>query len=80
MTAAAGPEIGRRFQLHREEDVTGVSGVGVVADGCAWADGTAVVHWRGEHRSTVVWAGPDGLTSVEAVHGHEGRTRVVFID
>lgn len=72
------PGTPRRFQLHRERDLTGVSGVGIVADGCRFPDGVAVVHWRGEHRSTVVWS--EGMGAVEAVHGHEGATRIVWID
>lgn len=71
-------EVGRRFQLQRSEDVSGVSGTGVVADGCQFPDGVCVVHWRGEHRSTVVWTA--GIRAVEAVHGHEGRTRIVWVD
>lgn len=30
----------RRFQLHRDHDITGVSGPGVVADGVLFPDGT----------------------------------------
>jgi hypothetical protein len=69
---------GRLFELHRKEDVTGVSGVGVVADGCLFPDGVAVVRWRGEHRSTVVWT--EGMAAVEAVHGHGGATVVQWCD
>lgn len=43
----------RRFHLQRDEDVTGVSGAGRVAEGCLWADGSANVHWSGEHWSNV---------------------------
>lgn len=68
----------RRFELHRDVDVSGVSGTGVVAEGAAFSDGTAVVRWVvGEHRSTVVW--PD-VASVEAIHGHGGATRLVWVD
>ena len=45
----------RTFELHRDRDVSGVSGVGVVADGVAFPDGLSVVRWRGERQSTVVW-------------------------
>lgn len=67
----------RRFQLHRDVDVSGVSGTGVVADGVAFDDGVTVVHWRGERRSTVVWPSVD---DVEVIHGHGGATRLVWID
>jgi hypothetical protein len=45
----------RTFEFHRDADVTGVSGTGIVADGVAFDDGVTVVRWRGERRSTVVW-------------------------
>lgn len=66
----------KTFHLEREEDVSGVSGVGVVAEGVEFSDGTVVLRWvAGEHHSTVVW---DSLRSVEVIHGHDGRTKIVF--
>jgi len=67
----------RRFELHRDIDHSGVSGLGVVAEGVQFTDGVCVLRWKGEHASTVVWA---GVAGVVAVHGHNGATRVVFID
>jgi hypothetical protein len=68
----------RRFQLHRDVDMTGVSGTGVVAEGVLWPDGTASVLWNGEHGSIVFW--PRGMDSIDHVHGHNGATRIVWID
>nr|WSS66762.1 hypothetical protein OG284_36690 [Streptomyces sp. NBC_01177] len=68
----------RRFVLHRHEDVTGMSGEGLVADGVLWPDGTASVRWRGEHPSIVFW--DRGRVSVEFIHGHVGATEVEFLD
>ena len=66
----------RTFELHRDEDETGISGTGVVAEGVQFSDGPVVLRWIvGEHRSTVVW--PD-IASVDAIHGHGGRTRIVW--
>lgn len=73
MTAAAHH---RLFELHRDVDVSGVSGTGVVAEGVEFSDGTVVIHWRGAQSSTVVW---DSLDGVRAIHGHNGNTRVVFV-
>lgn len=67
----------RRFYLQRDHDVTGASGTGRVADGVLWPDGTVTVRWRGERPSTVHW---DRLTDAEAVHGHNGMSRIVWID
>lgn len=62
----------RTFELHRTEDVSGVSGI---ADGVEFPDDVVVIRWRGEHASTVIW--PD-LPSALAAYGHDGRTTVVW--
>ena len=67
----------RRFQLQRDHDVSGISGTGIVADGVEFPDGTTVIRWRGERQSTVVWP---SIEDVEAIHGHGGATRIVWID
>ncbi|MFE3449654.1 hypothetical protein ACFXJ8_12030 [Nonomuraea sp. NPDC059194] len=67
----------RRFVLRRYTDVSGVSGIGIVADGVQWPDGTVTLRWRGDRPSTVCW---DNLADAEAVHGHAGATRVVWLD
>ncbi|MBF6548881.1 hypothetical protein [Nocardia brasiliensis] len=64
----------RVFELHRDLDVTGFSGVGVVADGVVWPDGTVSMRWRGQVRTTVEAA---CLDDIRIVHGHDGATRVV---
>lgn len=64
------------FGLYRHQDVTGVSGSGTVAYGVQFADGTVVIRWLGENPSTVVWA---SLDAAMRVHGHDGRTRVVWL-
>lgn len=71
------PEVSRRFLLRRDEDVTGMSGTGDVADGVVFPDGATVIRWRGPRASTVVWR---SLADAEAVHGHGGRTRIMWLD
>jgi hypothetical protein len=68
----------RRFVLDRVIDVSGVSGVGLIAEGVEWSDGTASVRWTGLHRSITFWTG--GVPVLEAVHGHGGATKVVYLD
>jgi hypothetical protein len=63
------------FHLERAEDASGVSGVGKVAEGVVFDDGTVVLRWLTDVKSTVVF---DSLRDVESVHGHEGRTRIVY--
>lgn len=67
----------RRFKLHRDRDVSGVSGTGIVAEGVVFSDGTCVVRWGGARRSTVVW---NSIDDVQAIHGHGGATYVDWVD
>lgn len=66
----------RPFVLRRGEDVSGVSGCGDVAEGVVFGDGTVALRWRSATASTVLWA---SLDDALAVHGHDGRTTVVFV-
>ncbi len=67
----------RRFVLVRHRDLSGVSGTGIVADGCEFPSGKAVVAWRGTAPSIVVY---DSMRAVEAIHGHKGAPEVRFVD
>lgn len=65
------------FALVRDEDETGVSGTGAVALGVVYPDGHVSMRWVvGEHRSTVAY---DSIEAVKAIHGHNGKTRVVWL-
>lgn len=74
--AAETPRL-RAFTLERDVDETGVSGTGVVAEGVAFSDGTVALRWVSQWPTSVVFH-ERGLASVEAVHGHGGKTRIVF--
>lgn len=69
----------RRFVLFRAQDVSGVSGTGIVADGVEFPDGTVALRWRGPWPTSVVFH-DRGLEAVTHIHGHGGATRVEFID
>ncbi|MBF6295563.1 hypothetical protein [Nocardia farcinica] len=75
MAASETAGVVRVFQLHRDRDVTGYSGTGVVADGVIWPDGAVSMRWRGPVRSTVEAA---CLADIQTIHGHDGATRVVL--
>lgn len=82
----------RRFEMHRDLDVSGVSGVGIIAVGVQFPDPADVVFpdglvlalpagwcritWLTEKRSTVLWA---SVADAIAVHGHGGATRIVWV-
>ena len=59
--------------------MTGVSGTGVVAEGILFTDDVAVLHWVSQWPSSVVHY-ERGMESVEHVHGHGGKTRIVWLD
>lgn len=65
----------RTFTMVRDEDVSGVSGTGAVAQGVEFDDGTVVIRWFGQDRSTVVWS---DILAAQRVHGHDGRTRFEY--
>lgn len=67
----------RRFVLNRLEDETGISGVGLVAWGVEFPDGRVVMRWSSEHRSTAFY---DSMNDVVVIHGHNGKTRVDWVD
>lgn len=70
-------KIGKRFLVNRVTDVSGVSGVGLVAEGTQFHDGQCAVSWYGEHHILEV---VKDLDTWLAVHGHGGRTKIVWVD
>ena len=69
----------QRFVLLRHEDETGVSGTGVVAEGVLFTNGVVALHWTSEFPTSVVFH-HRGMESVEHVHGHNGKTEIVWLD
>ncbi len=67
--------IPRVFRLYRDADATGVSGLGLIADGVLFSDGTCALRWLTKHHSTALY---DDLKTLVDIHGHGGATRVVF--
>lgn len=67
----------RRFELHRDQDATGVSGVGVVAQGIEFDDGACALRWLTATSSTAVYA---SAADIITIHGHGGLTRLVWLD
>lgn len=67
----------RRFYLRRKEDESGVSGVGVVAEGIEFSDGTCSMRWKTKIASTGFY---NTLDELEHIHGHNGKTEIEWID
>lgn len=69
----------RKFVFERSEDVSGVSGIGIVAEGIEFSNGKTVIAWcvPGKPNSAVIY---DNIHEAIEVHGHEGRTVIKWID
>ena len=67
----------RTFVLLREEDETGVSGTGEVAEGVEFHDGTCALRWFGEMRSTGIY---NSMIDLDKIHGHQGKTQVRWLN
>lgn len=67
----------KEFYLDRIADATGISGTGRVAHGVVFDDGTVVLRWLTRHRSTCLYS---DIGEVEAIHGHNGSTKIVYLE
>ena len=72
----------RRFVMRRENDISGVSGTGVVLEGVLFSTGVAVVHWltpppRG---SIAVFDSFAQFLSIHVDPHPENQTHLVFED
>ncbi|MDX6237624.1 MAG: hypothetical protein QOG10_2439 [Kribbellaceae bacterium] len=67
----------RRFWLDRQTDISGVSGIGEVAEGIQFTDGSIALRWISATPCTAVF---DHLDQVAAVHGHGGVTTIRWLD
>lgn len=69
----------RRFELHRDVDESGISGTGIVAEGVEFTDGVVALRWQTDWPASVVFH-DEGVVAIEHVHGHNGSTRIVWLD
>ncbi|HJZ46989.1 MAG TPA: hypothetical protein VKE41_07470 [Roseiflexaceae bacterium] len=77
----SGQPIMRIYEMLRNEDETGNSGTGIVAEVVEFSDGTAVLHWSATTNalgvtSTALYGSLDDLIRV---HGHGGKTVLIPI-
>ena len=64
------------FELRRKIDISGVSGIGTVAQGVIFDNGKVALTWLTPFTSVTVY---ENLNHVIAVHGHGGATQIVQI-
>lgn len=65
----------RLFVLVRNEDETGISGTGMVAEGVEFTDGRCAMRWLTKTASTGLY---DNIDQIVEIHGHGGKTEVIF--
>lgn len=69
----------RRFVFQRNEDVSGTSGTGIVAEGVQFTDGTVAVRWRSMIASHVIYLNvlpPSTSTATAARQDLNGSTEM----
>lgn len=69
------PSAPRPFCLVRHRDVSGVSGIGVVAVGAVFPSGRAVLEWCSDWPTITVF---DSVEQIARIHGHGGDTTIRF--
>jgi hypothetical protein len=67
----------RRFKVKRIEDESGVSGIGFVAEGVEFDDGTVAMRWLSNKASITFFL---NIKHLKDLHGHGGKTKLVWID
>lgn len=65
----------RTFWLERTKDDTGVSGLGVVAEGVQFSNGKCAISWLTNLSSVAIY---DDMETLEKIHGHGGSTLVIY--
>ena len=67
----------QQFYLHRKTDVSGISGTGVIAHGVILPSGSVVMEWVTTHGSIAIYK---SINEIQAVHGHNGQTEIIYVD
>lgn len=65
------------FYLIRSEDVSGTSGIGIVAVGVVMPSGKCVMEWLSTETTDTIF---ESLEQIKRIHGHDGRTELKMGD
>lgn len=66
------------FYLYRDQDVSGVSGTGMVASGAIFRSGKVALCWHVEGKPNAL-AFYDCIDDLLAIHGHGGATHLKLV-
>lgn len=63
------------FYLQRDKDVSGTSGVGVVAIGFILPSGKCIMEWNSEIKTETIF---NSINDIEKIHGHNNATKIII--
>ena len=64
------------FKLYRKVDITGISGVGYVAEGVIFENNKVILCWYGKVSSIVVY---DNLEDMKSIISHNNNTDIHYL-
>lgn len=67
----------KRFYLRRLIDETGISGIGVIAEGIEFSNKQVILCWRTFNTSVGIYHNVEDMIRI---HGHGGKTIIEWID
>jgi hypothetical protein len=73
----------RSFEVIRQEDESGISGTGIVAEGTVFSDGVCVLRWVSQAspaHSTVIFGSFSEFLMIHVASHPDNKTRCVFSD
>lgn len=65
----------KMFWLKRTTDISGSSGIGIVAEGIVFSNGKCCLSWLTAMSSIAIY---NNITELEAIHGHSGATEIIW--
>ncbi len=68
----------KTFKIIRNEDVSGVSGIGHVIDGVVFEDGTTVIQWLRKWKSIAIYKSFEEFKAVHIDSHPENKTEIIF--
>lgn len=67
----------KQFYLNRKEDVSGVSGTGIIAQGVIFPSGKVVMEWATSYGSIAIY---ENINEIQVLHANKGKTELIYIN
>lgn len=66
----------KQFYLNRTDDISGVSGTGIIGQGVILPSGRVVMEWTTKHKSIAIY---DSIDKIQVLHAHKG-TELIYVN